>query len=151
QVLGEDYWAKQAATKVRLYPSGAPLSDALVRGEVSIAPLLYNIVWTKKRDGAPIGIFFPPEGVPLNAFATGIPKTAAHPNAARLFLNWTLSEEGQRFMINELGHLTSLRQAPAYPEGYDPKVVKVWVPNFEQYQKLYAGWMADWNKTYGYR
>jgi len=25
QVLGEDYWAKQAATKPRLYPSGAPL------------------------------------------------------------------------------------------------------------------------------
>src|SRR5438128_2377688 len=38
QVLGEDYWAKQAATKPKLYPSGAPLSDALVRGEVSIAP-----------------------------------------------------------------------------------------------------------------
>ncbi len=54
QVLGEDYWVKQAATKPTLYPSGAPASDALVRGEVQIAPLLYNIVWTKKRDGAPL-------------------------------------------------------------------------------------------------
>ena len=51
QVLGEDYWAKQAATKPVLYPSGAPLSDALVRGEVSIAPLLYNIIYTKQREG----------------------------------------------------------------------------------------------------
>ena len=51
----------------------------------------------------------------------------------------------------ELGQLTSLKQAPAYPEGYDPKVVKVWVPNFEQYKKLHAAWMDDWNKTYGYR
>jgi len=37
QVLGDDYWAKQAALGIALYPSGAPLSDALVRGEVSIA------------------------------------------------------------------------------------------------------------------
>jgi iron(III) transport system substrate-binding protein len=151
QVLGEDYWTKQAATKPVLYPSGAPCSDSLVRGEISIAPLLYNIVYTKKRDGAPLEIFFAPEGVPINPYASGIPKTAAHPNAAKLFLNWNLSEEGQTFMIKELGNLTSLKQAPAYPEGYDPKVVKVWVPNFEQYQKLHASWMEDWNKTYGYR
>lgn len=151
QVLGEEYWQKQAATKPVLFPSGAPLSDALVRGEVSIAPLLYNIVWTKKRDGAPVEIFFPPEGVPINPYASGIPKSAAHPNAAKLFLNWCLSDEGQTFMIKELGQLTSLKKAPAYPEGYDPKVVKVWVPNFEQYKKLHAAWMEDWNKTYGYR
>jgi iron(III) transport system substrate-binding protein len=151
QVLGEDYWKKQAATKPALYPSGAPLSDALVRGEVSIAPLLYNIIWTKKRDGAPVEIFFPPEGVPINPYASGIPKTATHPNAAKLFLNWCLSDEGQTFMIKELGNLTSLKKAPTYPEGFDPKVVKVWVPNFDQYQKLHAAWMEDWNRTYGYR
>jgi len=151
QVLGEDYWVKQAATKPVLYPSGAPASDALVRGEVQIAPLLYNIVWTKKRDGAPLEIFFPPEGVPINTYASGIPKTATHPNAARLFLNWNLSEEGQTFMIKELGNVTSLKKPPAYPEGYDPKVVKVWAPNFDQYQKLHATWMEEWNKTYGYR
>jgi iron(III) transport system substrate-binding protein len=151
QVLGEEYWKNQAATKVTLYPSGAPLSDALVRGEVAIAPLLYNIIWTKKKDGAPVEIFFPPEGVPINPYASGIPKAASHPNAARLFLNWNLSEEGQSFMIKELGNVTSLKTPPAYPEGWDPKVVKVWVPNFDQYQKLHATWMEEWNKTYGYR
>ena len=51
QVLGEDYWKKQAALGIALYPSGAPLSDALVRGEVSIAPLLYNIIYTKIVEG----------------------------------------------------------------------------------------------------
>src|SRR6476619_5297026 len=56
QVLGEDYWKKQAATQPILYPSGAPTSDALVRGEVSIAPLLYNIIYTKMKEGAPVKI-----------------------------------------------------------------------------------------------
>jgi iron(III) transport system substrate-binding protein len=151
QVLGEDYWAKQAATKPVLFPSGAPLSDALVRGEVTIAPSLYNIVFTKKKDGAPLEIFFPPEGTPAIPYATGVTKTAANPNAGKLFLNWCLSEEGQSFMIKEQGNLTSLKKAPLYPEGFDPKVVKVWLPNFEQFEKLRASWIEEWNKTYGHR
>jgi iron(III) transport system substrate-binding protein len=151
QVLGEDYWAKQAATKPVLYPSGAPMADALVRGEISIGPLLYNAIYPKQKDGAPVEIFFAPEGAPANPYATGVPKTAANPNAAKLFLNWCLSQEGQTFMIKELGNLTSLKVAPIYPPGFDPKVVKVWLPNFEQYVRLHASWIDEWNKTYGYR
>src|SRR5947208_11080824 len=151
QVLGEDYWKRQAATNPVLYPSGAPMSDALVRGEIVMGPLLYNAVFPKKRDGAPIEILFAPEGAPVNPYATGVPKTATHPNAAKLFLNWCLSEEGQAFMIRELGNLTSLKKAPVYPPGFDPKVVKVWLPNFDQYVKLHASWVEEWNKTYGYR
>jgi iron(III) transport system substrate-binding protein len=151
QVLGEDYWKKQAATQPVLFPSNAPASDAVVRGEVLMAPLLYNAALPKRRDGAPLGIFFAPEGAPVTPFAAGIPKTAAHPNAARLFLHWCLSEEGQAFMIKELGNLTSLKKAPFYPEGFDPAVVKVWVPNYEQFVKLQREWLDEWNKIYGYR
>ena len=121
QVLGEDYWKKQAATELVLFPSGAPAADALVRGEVSIAPLLYNIVFTKKRDGAPVEIFFAPEGVPVNPYAAGIPAASKNPNAAKLFLNWCLSDEGQTFMIKELGNLTSLKMPPLLAKGYDPQ------------------------------
>jgi iron(III) transport system substrate-binding protein len=151
QVLGEDYHKKQAALENVLYPSGAPASDALVRGEIVIAPLLYNIVFPKARDGAPVAAIFPPEGVPANPYADGIPKTARHPNAAKLFMNWRLSVEGQVFQIKELGQITSLKVPPAYPKGWDPKVVKVWYPNFEQYEKLRDKWVEDWNKTYNYR
>jgi iron(III) transport system substrate-binding protein len=151
QVLGEDYWARQAATHPVLYPSGAGMSDAMVRGEVAMGPLIYNAVFPKQKDGAPISAVFPPEGVPANPYATGIPKTATHVNAAKLYLNWCLSKEGQTFMIKEQGNLTSLKVAPAYPETFDPKVVKVWYPNFEQYVKLHGPWVADWDKTFGYR
>ena len=74
QVLGEDYWKKQAATHPVLYPSGAPMSDSMVRGEVAMGPLLYNAIYPKQKDGAPIKIFFPPEGVPVNPYADGIPE-----------------------------------------------------------------------------
>ena len=148
QVLGEDYyWKKQAATHPTLYPSGAPMSDSMVRGETAIGPLLYNAIYPKQKDGAPIKIFFGPEGAPVNPYASGIPKTAEERNAAKLFLNWNMSADGQSFMIKELGNLTSLKVAPFYPEGFDPKVVKVWLPNFDDYVKLHPAWVEDWNKT----
>lgn len=151
QTFGDDYWAKQAATQPALYPSGAPTSDALVRGEVSIAVLLYNIAYIKKRDGAPVEIIFPSDGVPLNFYAAGVTKTAANPNAAKLFLNWSLSEEGQTFQIKELGYLSALKKPPYNPPGFDPKVIKTWAPKFDEYQKLRSTWLEEWNKAYGYR
>jgi iron(III) transport system substrate-binding protein len=54
-------------------------------------------------------------------------------------------------MIKELGNLTSLKEAPVYPEGFDPKVVKVWLPKFDDYVKLHTPWVADWDKIFGYR
>jgi iron(III) transport system substrate-binding protein len=151
QVVDPDYWKKQAATTPLLFPSNAPTSDALVRGEVTIAPLLYNAIFPKLRDGAPVKVFFPPEGAPITPFSAGITKTAANPNAAKLFLNWCMSEEGQAFQIKELGYLSSLKKAPLYPEGFDPATVKVWIPNYEQFVKLQREWLDEWNRIYGYR
>jgi len=151
QVLGEDYWAKQAKTSPVLFPSGAPMADAMVRGEISLGPILYNAIFPKQRDGAPVEMIFPPEGAPVNPYASGIPKTATHPNAARLFLNWCMSVEGQTFGIKQQGNLTSLKKVPAYPKGFDPDKVKLWVPNFEQYVALHKDWVEAWNKTYNYR
>ena len=53
--------------------------------------------------------------------------------------------------IKELAYLTALTYPPFNPPGYDPKVVKPWSPNFEQYVKLRDQWVEEWNKVYGYR
>jgi len=57
QVLGEDYWAKQAAT-IRTLSLGAPMSDAMVRGEIGMGPLIYNAVYPKQKEGAPLKVVF---------------------------------------------------------------------------------------------
>ena len=132
-------------------PAVDDVSFRIAAGEIVIAPLLYNAVFPKLRDGAPVKVFFAPEGAPVTPFAAGIPKTAAHPNAAKLFLNWCLSEEGQAMMIREIGNLTSLKVAPLYPDGFDPKIVKVWVPNYDEFVKLQREWLDEWNRIYGYR
>jgi len=151
QVLGEDYWTKQAATKSKLYPSGAPLSDAVVRGEIGIAPLIYNIVFPKKQAGAPIDAVYPTEGIPIVPYGSGVTKAAKHPNAAALWMDWCLSDEGQIQSMRDQGNMTSLKNPPVAPEGFDPKTHKLWTPDFAQFQSLHDAWLEEWNKTYGYR
>src|SRR5438445_11832739 len=90
--------------------------------------------------------FFQAEDGIRDIGVTGV-QTCALP----IFMNWRLSKEGQAFQIAKLGNITSLKEPPAFPKGWDPKVIKVWVPNFEQFEKLREPWLAEWNKTYGYR
>jgi iron(III) transport system substrate-binding protein len=150
-VLGGDYWARQAAVKPKLFPSGAPLSDAIVRGEVLLAPLLTNIVVPKKKEGAPIDTIFAPEGIPIIPFGSGVAKAARHPNAARLWMDWTLSDEGQIQLIRDQGNMTSLKNPPIPLEGYDPAAHSPWTPEFGQFETLHDTWQEEWNKIYGYR
>ncbi len=151
QVLGDDYWARQAATKPTLYPSSGPASDAVIRGEVQLAPVIRNVIFPKQKDGAPVETVFPTEGIPVNPYACGIPKASTRPNAARLFLDWCLSAEGQTFTMTEQGNLTSLKTPPVQLAGFDPKIHKIWLPETKPFEELHDAWTEEWNKTYGYR
>ena len=151
QVLGEEYWTKQAATKPTLFPSSAPATDAVIRGEVQVAPIIRNVIFPKQKDGAPVELVFPPEGIPVVPYAAGIPKVSQRPNAARLFLDWCLSAEGQAWTMKEQGNLTSLKTPPTTLAGFDPKVHKIWLPENKPFEALRDPWTEEWNKIYGYR
>ena len=150
QVLGEDYWRRFAANAPALFPSGAPASDALVRGEIAVLPVLTNQIIPKAQAGAPVKWLFPPEGVPAMPLADGIPKTATSPNAARLFLNWALSPEGQAVMVREQALFSSLRNGPV-PEGVDMSTLRLWIPDETETERLRAPWTEEWNRIFNYR
>ncbi len=150
QVLGADYWSRLAANEPQIYPSGAPATDSIIRGETRLGAAQTNIVIPRQREGAPIACEIPPEGVPLTSYGAGIPKTATHPNAARLFLNWSLSREGQESFVHESGGFSALKDGPV-PEGFDYKSVKPWYAKMEDYIGLQAKWVDEWNHIFGYR
>jgi iron(III) transport system substrate-binding protein len=58
------------------------------------------------RAGAPIRIVYPTEGTPFAIGSAGVMKDAPHPNAARLFVSFLFSREGQQFLVDE-GELRS--------------------------------------------
>ena len=92
----------------------------------------------------------PPEGTPLTSYGAGIPKSAKNVNAARLFLNWSLSREGQEAFARDAGGFSALIDGPA-PDGFDPKTVKPWYSKMEDYINLQDAWVAEWNKVNNYR
>ena len=149
KVLGEDYWSKQAALKPVLFPSQAPMVDAMIRGEIAIAPLVTNLAIPLAAQGAPLKWFFAPEGVPVTVFCAGIAKGAGHPDAAKLFLDWALSREGQALMV-ELGSFSAMAQAPL-PPGVDLNSIKTWYPDDAEIEKIFKSWTDDWNRAYNYR
>ena len=116
-----------------------------------MAPLIRNVIFPKQKDGAPVEMVFPSEGIPVVPYASGIPKASVRPNAAKLFLDWCLSVEGQSFTMKEQGNLTSLKTPPVTLAGFDPKSSKIWLPSNSDFETLASTWIPEWNKIYGYR
>jgi iron(III) transport system substrate-binding protein len=65
----------------------------------------YN-AFLAKESGAPIEIVYPAEGTPLLVGSAGVMKDAPHPNAARLFISYLFSLEGQQLLV-DVGGLRS--------------------------------------------
>ncbi len=150
QVLGDDYWARLAANDTVLFPSGAPATDSIIRGETRVGAQQTNIVIPRQKDGAPVACLIPPEGVPMTSYGAGIPKSATNPNAARLFLNWSLSWEGQEAFVRDSGGFSALIDGPV-PEALDVKAVKPWFPKMADYIGLQTAWVDEWNRANKYR
>jgi iron(III) transport system substrate-binding protein len=149
QVLGEKYWGELAATKPRLFPSGASMLDALTRGDVAIAPITTQMVVPLSTQDAPVKWIAASEGMPTTTFAAGILLKAAHHNAAKLFLDWSLSREGQTALL-EFGSFSALRDA-ANPPGMDMSKMNVWQPNDDEFLRLRSSWIDDWSRVFNYR
>ncbi len=73
----------------------------------------------EKAKGAPIEFVFPKEGVSAVSEPVAILKTAKNPNAARAFVDFLLSREGQELALKQ-GYIAA-HPAVALPAGYPPR------------------------------
>jgi ABC-type Fe3+ transport system substrate-binding protein len=104
--LGDAGWKafqeKLAKLQPRTYPSNLPMNDAIASGDLSLgwgwdANASVNI-----SKGAPMAISYPAPTASSYGLV-GVVAKAAHPNAARLFLDWFMSAEGQTLWTNTYG------------------------------------------------
>lgn len=84
--------------------------DRVVSGEFAIFGLDCgdHEVRLRQRKGAPIASIYPKEGTALNYVSPAVPNTAAHPNAARLFITFLLTREGQDLLWDQVGEDSDL-------------------------------------------
>ncbi len=97
----------------------AKLVQQVIRGEIDVAlPIADYNLYRFQKDGAPVDCVYPKsdKGVPTNVRPVAIPKNAPHPNAAKLFLNWRLSKDGQTKMQDGFG-MRSVREDMQPPKG----------------------------------
>jgi iron(III) transport system substrate-binding protein len=104
---GWDYFKQLAQNRLMLVQSAVDPSGVVASGERAVAVNggEYTFYQTKKK-GNPIEIVYPKEGVPLVVSPTAIMSFAPHPNAAKLFTDFTFSREVQQVMADSEGLYT---------------------------------------------
>lgn len=138
--VSSDYWEKLAKNDPVFIRDRAFLSDSIVRGKYSIAVgVLTTYIARVLQAGAPIKPLYLKEGSPGSGWTVSLLKNAPHPNAAKLFLNWFLSKEGQEVFSKE-GGIASFRKDvpqdrvhPNFRLTSDMKIVP-WTPEDEARQ-----------------
>ncbi len=99
--FGDDFWTKLAAQNPTFMTSTQGVVQSIAAGENWVTPWgLASTIKTVQAKGAPIKYFVPTTGYSLLWYAA-IPKTAAHPNAGRVFMNWLETPDGQSVLVGD--------------------------------------------------
>lgn len=147
-VMGADYWAKIAQNKPVFFGNNQPLMEGLLRGELLINANAgsYYIWQYAVLNGAPIKGILPQEGTPVAISPIAVLNTAPHRNAARLFVDWALSAEGQRVMVATLGSYSGRKDVPAPRGEPDLATIKTLFPDPAALARDSAAFVAEWAK-----
>lgn len=153
RLYGPEYWKKFAELKPRGFNSYVQQYDRLVNQQdkvVHTAQYSGYLEWKKK--GAPVGFVAPADGLPATPESWGIVTQGPHPNAARLFVDWFLSDAGQKAMAENL-YLHSARHGAAPPPGGEPlEKLKLLMPaDWEVFLKSRTEFAREWDKLTGLR
>lgn len=106
-LYGWDYFRDLAKNKLHLVQSANDPAGVVASGErpIGVNGSEYFYYKTKKQ-GNPIRIVYPKEGVPLVVSPVAIAKNAPHPNAAKLFVEFVFSKESQQLLADREGLYT---------------------------------------------
>jgi iron(III) transport system substrate-binding protein len=104
---GWDYFRDLAKNKPHIVQSANDPAGVVASGErpVGVNGAEYFYYKTLKQ-GNPIKIIYPQEGVPLVVSPIAIAKDAPHPNAGKLFLEFIFSKESQQLLADKEGLYT---------------------------------------------
>ncbi|NRQ15194.1 ABC transporter substrate-binding protein [Ensifer sesbaniae] len=114
--LGWDYYKALAANGATAAGGNGGVLKAVATGEKAYGMLVDFMAIREKAKGAPVEFVFPAEGVSAVTEPVGILKTAKNADAAKKFVDFLLSEEGQKTAA-KMGYIPA-RNGVALPEGY---------------------------------
>jgi iron(III) transport system substrate-binding protein len=146
---GWDFFEKLAKNNPRV---GRSINDTVtmlnagesaVAGSGPVGTLLESV-----QKGNPLAMVYPTDGTVLIIAPSSIMKGCKHPNAARLFMEFLMSEEASRIWV---GHFNeTIRPEVSAPAGAkSAKDVKIIRPTVEQITKGIPEVIKQWRETFG--
>lgn len=100
----------------KVLPKSSMTYQMVANAEIPIGLTFEQAAFDYLKGGAPIGIVYPAEGTAIIPDGSALIANAPHPNAARLFLDFTVSKEGQALIVDKFGR-RSVRRDVATPAG----------------------------------
>ncbi|HEX7968052.1 MAG TPA: extracellular solute-binding protein [Stellaceae bacterium] len=117
RALGWSYFERLARQKVMQVQSATEPPRKLALGERSVmADGSEYVLLELQARGSPVAPIYPSEGTPLVVGSAAVMKAAPHPSAARLFISYLFSRDGQQLM-SDAGALRSFHPEVKEPEG----------------------------------
>lgn len=121
---GWDFYAALAENNAQAGGGNGDVLKAVSGGDKLFGMIVDFMPIREKAKGAPVEFVFPEEGVSAVTEPVAILSTAANPEAAKAFVDFLISEEGQKLAV-EQGYIPARADA-GLPEGYpDRSAIKV--------------------------
>jgi iron(III) transport system substrate-binding protein len=102
--------------QAKVLPKSSMTYQMVANGEIPVGLTFEQAAFDYLKSGAPVGIVYPSEGTAVTLDGSAIVKGAQHPNAAKLFLDFAVSKDGQEIMVQRFGR-RSVRKDVGSPAG----------------------------------
>jgi iron(III) transport system substrate-binding protein len=135
QLMGEDKgfaYLKALHRNMNQYTkSGIAPVKATATGETGVGIAFMHDMVTTKVQGAPVQTIAPCEGTGYEIGAVSLVKGRGNAEAARKFLDWTLSPEAQKLVFADLKiySIPSNKASPVHPDA--PKIAEIKLINYD--------------------
>lgn len=142
EARGMDYFRKLGAMKPDVRKGHVLLAQLVATGEIPVGLTMYNAnIESLKKKGAPID-FVPVQPVIARPQGIGVARSAPHPAAALLFVDFVLSPEGQK-LYESMGRVPASTKVKSELNNFpfvmsDPNTI------LKEAQK----WEALWNELF---
>lgn len=123
--LGWGYFEKLKGNDTIAVRGNGAVLKSVASGEKPYGILVDFMAMNAKKKGSPVEFVFPSEGVPAVTEPVAILKTAKNVEGAKAFVDFILSDEGQKLALS-MGYLpakASVGRPDWMPEGVDVKVM----------------------------
>jgi len=153
QIYGNGFWTEFGKQRPRAFDSRVQLFDRLAKGDDDMTALAeYSAYVLYKQRGADVEFVGPPEGLVATPLIIGAVSKAPHPEAAKLFVDWAMSNRGQKYYQDHPNlYYGSLRNdPPPMPTGQKLSDYKLIFPkDWDDYGKQREVFNKEWNAMLG--